>query len=84
MTAKEMFKALDYEQTTNDDSLIEYRGINRTLEDGDYIYIIFYLGWEEYEVGYSNIYQAETDRVVLVTTKEHEAITQQMKELGWI
>lgn len=82
MTAKELFESLGYKQTTNDDSLIEYKGINDV--DGFYKYIIFYLGWKEYEVGYSNIYQVNTDRLGYVRINEHEAITRQMKELGWI
>ena len=82
MTAKELFESLGYKQTTNDDSLIEYRGVN--YGDGGYIYITFYLGWQEYEVGYANIYQINIEKVVPLTSKEHEAITKQMKELGWI
>lgn len=82
MTAKEMFEALGFKQTTNNDTLIEY--IDVTHEDDNYIYIIFYLTSKEYEVGYSNIYQIQTEEIVLVTIKEHEAITKQMKELGWI
>ena len=82
MTAKELFESFGYKQTTNDVNSIIYNGVNDV--DGDYKYIIFYLGWKEYEVGYANIYQVHTDRLGYVTINEHEAITKQMKELGWI
>ena len=82
MTAKELFESFGFKQTINDDNLIEYNGY--TLENGDYLYITFYRKWKYYEVGYSNIHQNKTKRGVFITIKEHDIITQQMKELGWI
>ena len=82
MTAKELFESFGFKQTTNNDNLIEYNGY--ILENGDYLYITFYRNWKYYEVGYSNIHQIKTERSVFLTIKEHEIITQQMKELGWI
>ena len=82
MTVKELFESFGYKQTTNTDNLIEYSGY--TLENGDYLYITFYRKWKYYEVGYSNIHHNKTERSVFLTIKEHEIITQQMKELGCI
>lgn len=82
MTAKEMFKALGYEQTTNSNNLIEYK--NDRHGDGDYAYIVFNRMWKEYEVGYFDDYETKTKEPTKVSIKEHEAITKQMKELGWI
>lgn len=73
MTAKEMFKALGYKQTKNNNVFIEYK--DDSHGDGDYTYIRFIHMRKEYEIGY---YMA-----MMVTIKEHEAITKQMKELGW-
>jgi len=82
MTAKEMFEALGYEQTTNNDNLIEYR--DDSHGDGDYAYVCFNFMWKEYEVGYYDGYVTKTNEPMYVSIKEHEAITKQMKELGWI
>ena len=82
MTAKEMFEALGYEQTTNSNNLIEYT--DDSHGDGDYAYVRFNRMWKEYEVGYFDGYETKTDLVTVVSIKEHEAITKQMKELGWI
>ena len=81
MTAKEMFEALNYEQTTNSNNLIEYTGYSN--RDG-YAYIIFNRTYEEYEVGYFDIDETKTKKPIVVSIKEHEAITKQMKELSWI
>lgn len=78
MTAKEIFEELGYEQTTNSNNSIEYR--DDSHGDGSYAYIIFNHMWKEYEVGYYDGRKA----LVGVSVKEHEAITKQMKELGWI
>ena len=82
MTAKELFESFGYKQTTNNDNLIAYKGPDDAA--GYYKYIIFYHTYKEYEVDYSNIYQVLTHRLVYITINEHEAITKQMKELGWI
>ena len=71
MTSKEMFEALGYEQVTNNDNLIKYMDDNGK-------YVSFIRMCEEYEVGYYDGYARR------VSIKEHEAITKQMKELGWI
>ena len=82
MTAKEMFKALGYGQVTNNDNFIEY--MDDSHGDGDYTYITFRRMWKEYEVGYYDGYETKTREPMKVSIKEHEAITKQMKELGWI
>jgi hypothetical protein len=78
MTAKEMFESLGYKQTINSDYLIEYVGDN---EDNEFVYIRFYFLSEEYAVGYFDGY---IPAAMPTTIKEHEAITQQLKELCWI
>jgi hypothetical protein len=82
MKAKEMFEALGYEQTTNSNILIEYR--DDSHGDGDYKYINFNHLWKSYVVGYYDGYETKTNQPIEVSIKEHEAITKQMKELGWI
>ena len=82
MTAKEMFEALGYEQVTNNDNFIEY--MDDSHGDGDYTYITFSRMWKEYEVGYYDGYETKRREPMKVSIKEHEAITKQMKELGWI
>lgn len=82
MTAKEMFEALGYEQIINNDNLIAYK--DDSHGDGDYAYVKFYPMWKEYEVGYYDGYETKTKEPARVYIKEHEAITKQMIELGWI
>ena len=78
MTAKELFESLGYKQTINSDYLIEYIGAN---ENNDRVYIRFYFLSKGYEVGYFDGY---ISTAMETSIKEHKAITQQMKELGWI
>lgn len=82
MTAKEMFEALNYKQTTNNHKWIEYTIANH--EDKDFAYIRFSRRWKDYEVGYFDGTETNTRIANMTTIKEHEAITKQMKELGWI
>jgi len=82
MTAKEMFEALGYKQTTNNDNLIEY--IDDSHGDGDYKYVSFNHMWKVYEVGYYDGFETKRKKASRVFIEEHEAITKQMKELGWI
>ena len=82
MTVKEMFEALGYEQVTNNDNFIEY--MDDSHGDGDYAYVSFNHMWKEYEVGYYDGYETKRREPMRVSIKEHEAITQQMKELGWV
>lgn len=82
MNAKEMFEALGYEQTTNSDKAIEYT--DDSHGDGDYKYVSFNRMWKEYEVGYFDGYDAKRKEPIDVSIEEHEAITEQMKELGWL
>ena len=70
MTAKEMFEALGYEQTLYRNTI----GIGYKTKVKPYKTIEFYCYVEDLS------YYA-THRV---TITEHQAITQQMKELGWI
>ncbi len=81
MTAKEIFEELGYVQTMNIDGLIEY--IDYIHNEIGYIYIRFDLFWESYEVGYFDG-KTKTEKAIVTTTAEHNAITKQMKELGWI
>jgi len=82
MNAKEMFEELGYEQIINNDSLIEYKDYSHG--DGDYAYVSFIRMWKEYEVGYYDDYENKRREPTVVSIEEHKAITQQMKELGWI
>jgi hypothetical protein len=79
MTAKEMFEELGYEQTINSDYLIEYVAHNRV---NGFVYISFDFLSKGYELGFSDDYGQS--RPIITTIKEHEAITQQLKELSWI
>ena len=81
MTAKEMFEALGYE-LINSGNIIEY--IDDKHGDGDYKFVNFSRMWKEYAVGYFDGYETKRREPSRVTIKEHEAITKQMKELGWI
>ena len=78
MTAKKLFETLGYKQTKNDDNLIEYIAHNR---DNGLVYIRFDILLKGYEVGYFNGYIPIT---TITSITEHNAITKQMKELGWI
>ena len=82
MTAKEMFEKLGYKQTINNDNLIEYK--DDSYGYGDYKYVWFHRFWKEYLVGYYDSYETKTRPRSKVSIEEHEAITKQMKELGWI
>ena len=79
MTAKELFESLGYKQIATYYNLIEYID---DKEGSDYVYIIFDLSLKVYEVGYFDGYK--TTVPITTSIKEHKAITQQMKELGWI
>ena len=83
MTAKEMFEKLGYKQTINSVNLIEYQ--DDSHGDGNYKYVRFHHMWQEYIVGYyENGFIAKIRKATMVSIEEHEAITKQMKELGWI
>ena len=82
MTSKEMFEALGYKQTRNDNVFIEYQ--DDSHGDGDYKYIWFNHMWKKYEVGYYDAVETKRYKASMVFIDEHEAITKQMKELGWI
>lgn len=81
MTAKEMFNVLGYEKYET--SLGELAYINQELYYQ--VDIIFTLSGNQVKV-YQNI--LENNEVILVeanlNVKEIKAITQQMKELGWL
>lgn len=81
MTAKEMFEALGYKQVLNNDKFIEYR--DDSHGDGDYKYIYFIHLWKSYVVGYFEWCNRNV-RPTKVYIEEYEAITKQMKELGWL
>jgi hypothetical protein len=85
MTAKEMFETLGYGQQ-----------ILETSQSKKYEYIIYYKGeidqafcfCNEFQTYWTAMYQdlfSETYSCVFpIDKEEHQAITQQMKELGWI
>lgn len=78
MTAKEMFEKLGYKLRQNDNFFIQY---NNFFDDDatisfckiDKKYTCFYGEYEEEDVDLREI-----------TIEEHKAITQQLKELGWL
>lgn len=82
MTAQEMFEKLGYKQVRNDNVFIEYQ--DDSHGDGDYKYIRFGLFWKEYTVGYYDAVETKIKKAIRVFIEEHEAITKQMQELGWI
>lgn len=82
MTAKEMFEKLGYEEFENDKSFIQYR--DDSHGDGDYAFVRFNHMWKEYETGYYDGYETKNEETYTVSIELHQAITQQMKELGWI
>lgn len=88
MTAKEMFEALGYKEVIKPSGLIENLGFIEYIYDyhgdGDFKFITFNSLWKEYAVGYYDGYETKTELATKVTIKEHEAITKQMKELGWV
>ncbi len=64
--------------------LLEIEYIDDSHGDGDYKYVSFNLKWKEYEVGYFDGYDTKRKQPLEVSIEEHEAITEQMEELGWI
>ena len=78
MTAKKLFETLGYVQTMNSEYFIEYVADNG---GNDYVYIRFDFYSKGYEVGYFDGY---ISTAMITSINEHKAITQQMKELGWI
>lgn len=70
MTAKEMFEEIGYEIIQSDENKINYSNGN--------FYIEFDLKYREYMSCSYN------DDLLPITLEEHKAITQQMKELGWL
>jgi len=82
MEAKEMFEMLDYKETKNDKTCIEYK--NDSHGDGDYEYVKFNHMWKRYEHGYYDGYEEKRKKPTTCEVELHKAITQQMKELGWL
>ena len=83
MTAKEMFEKLGYELYTQPNpKLIEYR--DDSHGDGDYAFVQFYSMYKEFQVGYFDGYETEEEQPFKISIELYQAITQQMKELGWI
>lgn len=74
MTAKEMFEALGYE-------LIKYDSIYAWFDyKSETSVITFFLGSK----GYLKSDKENEDLVEMITPQEHKAITQQIKEMGWL
>ena len=74
MTANEMFEALKYK------SYIEYDRLCYINEDEEKS-ITFFKDMKKY-LPFRNLKSAPVP--LMLTTDEHKAITQQMKELGWL
>jgi hypothetical protein len=83
MTAQEMFEKLEYELYTQPNSrLIEYR--DDSHGDGDYAFVQFDSMYKEFQVGYFDKYETEEKQPFEISIELYKAITQQMKELGWL
>jgi len=76
MTAKEMFEALDYKIIENNERIITYM----MYIGDDMKKCSFYLIEKMYKV-WIDSWETYAENI---NTDLHEAITQQMKELGWI
>lgn len=80
-SAKEMFEKLGYEQTNNDLCCISYKLNEKKIEYGKRDYIVFFLTKKIY---HCCVDYAECDEAAKTINVElHQAISQQMKELGW-
>ena len=75
MNAQEMFKEMEFKKSVNERE-IRYTFTNDENAEDE---IIFNLKGKCYE--FRTDYDIDS---FLITTKVHNAITQQMKELGWI
>ena len=84
-TAKEMFEEMGFERDFSNyfnlldmDNVIKY-----TRENGLVTYsVIFYLKEKQYAAMFNNMHIH--GQRLFVDIKLHQAITQQMKELGWL
>ena len=77
MTAKEMFKELEYEcDIDEDEDIIEYHKL--TLFGAPYDEIRFNLKWRNIDVFKNRYSYAQIDNLLL------KAMYQQAKELGWL
>ena len=85
MTAKEMFEELGYKIAVKDDEVLMY---SQELGNGTkFIYFrLIYKAISEYHLGYGGyvLYDSNSKVQITFTAIEHKAITQQMKELGWL
>lgn len=77
MKAKEMFEKLGYHLRLSDSSTLMYSDNC----DSCYEEIIFYLNNKTYS---SIFFDEEEIDNRYITIEEHKAITQQLKELGWL
>ena len=77
-----MFEKLGFRQIFKTDYLLRYK--NDSHGDGDYEYVEFSFIWKEYEHGYHDGYETKTYQPTSCDIELHKAITQQMKELGWL
>ena len=80
MNAREMFEELGYELEKDTNHTIEFYSINNMYEKEER-WITFYLNDKDYVI--SSMTNEEFNGSVMIP-QEHQAITQQMKELGWI
>ena len=82
MTAKEMFEKLGYKLIQNDIYKIVYQ--DNWLDDGSHIRIEFDLQFKHFNPIFTNKPYLKTDTFMDIDVPLFLAITQQMKELGWI
>jgi hypothetical protein len=81
MDAKEMFYTIGYEQITKSDSLIIYKHKKPEFECELEVHF-----WLKDKVIYHNLYVCDKQAPgsSALTIELYQAITQQMKELGWV
>lgn len=72
MTAQEMFEAMGYKRTRNDEEI---------WFENEYYNVVFYIKENKYELDF---YDRVCDKALFVSVEIHKAIHQQMKELGWL
>ena len=84
LTAKEMFKELGFEQVKNNEKGILYQGI--TKKDDIYNedrYFDFMHDTKSYAKWFKTEFDSKAT-MQRISFKYHKALTQQLKELGWL
>jgi hypothetical protein len=81
MTAQEMFKKLQYDELKTTKEQMNYLC---HYTNGDINYVRFYLSRKIIEVGMDDKSDTGEKLADYITLDVYKAITQQMKELGWL